>query len=334
MRNSRRGRLVLTILLLAAFTLITVDYRSGTLNGVRNVASDVFGPIEDGVDHVTHPIGSWFSSIGHLGSYKHENQELKNQIAALQAQQHLSALQLAELAQYRKIYHLASLAQFRVVAAQVIAVGGGLGTDQTATINRGSVNGIRKNQTVINGNGLVGRTIVVGRTTSTILLGDDRTFAVGARLEGKQLELGLVQGGGLNQPMSLTLYNNSTTLTVGEDLVTAGDPLNNDQPFVPEVPIGHITKFVPPNGSLSETATVEPFVDFSSIDIVAVVIHAPPTIKHDSLLPAPPTPQPTVTVTVTTTPGSPSPGNSTPASGGTGSPGNTPDSSGSRSPGP
>jgi rod shape-determining protein MreC len=334
MRNSRRGRLVLTILLLAAFTLITIDYRSDSLGGVRSAASTIFGPIEDVVDDVTHPIGSWFSSIGHLGKYKDQNQALKNQVSALQAQLHLTALQRAELSQDQRILHLASIAQFRVVAAHVTAFGGGLGSDQTATIDRGSANGIKVNQTVIDGDGLVGRTITVGRTNSTILLGDDPTFAVGARLEGPQLELGKLQGGGLNRLMTLTLYNNSTQLKVGEDLVTAGDSENNDQPFVPEVPIGHVTKVVPLNGALAQTALVEPFVNFTTIDTIAVVVQAPKTIKHDSLLPAAPTPAPTVTVTVTVTPGSPSPGGPsnglTPGS----TPATTPSSSGSTSAGP
>jgi rod shape-determining protein MreC len=334
MRNSRRGRLVLTLLLLAAFTLITIDYRSGTLNGVRRAASTIFGPIENVVDDVTHPIGSWFSSIGHLGSYKHENQQLKNQIAQLQAQLHITAAQRIELAEDQKILHLASIAQFRVVAARVIAVGGGLGTDQTATIDRGTANGIKVNETVINGNGLVGRTIVVGRNSATILLADDPTFSVGTRLEAKALELGKVQGGGLNQPMTLTLYNNTRQLAVGEDLVTAGDTENNDTPFVPEVPIGRVTRVVPLNGGLSQTATVAPFVDFTTLDVVAVVVHAPKTIKHDSLLPAAPTPAPTVTVTVTATPGSPNPGNSSPGNTG-GTPGTSPpDSNGSESSSP
>jgi len=38
MRNARRARLVLTLLLLAAFTLITLDYRSGAGNGLRNMS--------------------------------------------------------------------------------------------------------------------------------------------------------------------------------------------------------------------------------------------------------------------------------------------------------
>src|SRR5271154_5927949 len=103
MRNSRRGRLVLTLLLLAAFTLITIDYRSNSLGGVRSAASTVFGPIEDGVGDVVHPIGSWFSSIGHLGSYKRKNDELKSQVAKLQAQLHLTAAERDELAQAQKL---------------------------------------------------------------------------------------------------------------------------------------------------------------------------------------------------------------------------------------
>jgi rod shape-determining protein MreC len=185
----------------------------------------------------------------------------------------------------------------------VIAFGGGLGTDQTATINVGSANGIALNQTVIDGDGLVGRTITVGRNTSTILLGDDQTFAAGARLSAAPLEAGKVQGGGINQPMTLTLYSTTVRPVVGEDIVTLGD--QNNTPFVPEVPIGQITKVSPPNGGLAQTATVRPFVDFNAIDVVAVVIHAPKSVKHDSLLPAPPKPTPTVTVTVTATPGSP-----------------------------
>jgi rod shape-determining protein MreC len=319
MRNTRRRRLVLTLLLLAAFSLITLDYRSNALSGVRSTASSIFGPIEDGVSDVTHPIGSWFTSIGHLGSYKHQNSELQKQIASLQSQLHLTAAERAELAQDQKLLHVASVAQYTIVAARVTAYGGGLGTDQTVTIDRGSANGIKVNQTVINGDGLVGRTVTVGRTTSTVLLADDPTFGVGARTEAKQLELGLVAGGGRDKLMTLTLLNTTVQPTVGEQLVTEGDSNDRDVPFVPEVPIGKIVTVNPLNGGLAYTATVQPFVDYTSIDMVAVVIHAPKTIKHDALLPAAPTPAPTVTVTttVTATPGAPSSPPSTPATTGT-----------------
>jgi rod shape-determining protein MreC len=303
MRNSRRGRLVLTLLLLAAFTLITLDYRSNSLGGVRRGMSTVFGPIEDAVSHVTHPIGSWFTSQAHAGSYKSRNEALQAQIAKLNGELNLSALQRNELKQDQKLLHIAGLAQFTVVGARVVAYGGGLVPEQTVTINKGSANGIAAQETVIDGDGLVGKTITVGRNSSTVLLADDRTFNVGVRTESNQLELGSVTGGGPGQPMTLQLFNPGTPLTVGEQLVTIGSNAQ-DTPFVPEVPVGKITHVSPlPTGGLGQTATVQPYVNFSAIDILAIVVRAPKTIKHDLLLPASPTPAPTVTVTVTATPG-------------------------------
>jgi rod shape-determining protein MreC len=299
MRNPRRARLVLTILLLAAFTLITIDYRSSSLNGVRSDASTIFGPVERVVSDVTHPIGSWFSSVGHLGSYKHENADLKKQNAQLENQLHMTQAERTEYNQALKLLHLAGLAQYTVVPARVISYGGGFTQDSTVAIDIGSANGIKANETVINGDGLVGKTITVGRTTSTVLLANDATSTVGARLAGNQLEVGTVQGGGINKPMTLTLLSNTTAPLVGQQVVSFGDSQHNFRPFVPEVPIGTVTHVDPINGAPAFTALVRPFVDYSSLDIVAVVVKTPSHIRHDLLLPKSPTPAPTVTVTVT-----------------------------------
>jgi rod shape-determining protein MreC len=326
MRSTRRARLVLTILLLAAFSLITLDYRTGALEGVRRGAGDVFGPIENGVGDVTHPIGSWFSSIGHLGSYKSQNEALRADIARLEGKLNLTVAERDELAQDQKLLHLAGIAQYSIVAARVVAYGSADGFDETATINRGSANGITTGMTVIAGNGLVGRTIHVSRSISTILLANDPTFSIGVRAQGKALEIGTAQGTGINKPLALQMFNNTALLTPGEALVSFGS--TNDKPFVPEVPVGKILNVDPPGG-LERTATVSPFVDFTAINIVAVVTHAPPNIKHDSLLPQKPTPTPTPTVTVRVTvnpSGSPI-GTSAPHSGPTGTPHGTASSS-------
>lgn len=324
MRNARRARLVLTLLLLAAFTLITLDYRSGAGNGLRKVASTIFGPIENVVSDVVHPIGSFFSSLGHLNSYKHENADLRNQINALQSKLRLTAVQRAELAQEQKLLHIAGIAQFKVVAARVTAYGGSLGFESTVTIDRGTANGISANETVISGEGLVGRVVTAGRNTSTVLLANDSKFVAGARLSSAGEDVGSVAGEGRGQPLTLTLFDNTVPITVGEQLVTFGDSPSG--PFVPEVPIGTVTHVTPQNGQLGQTATVNPFVNYGSLDIVAVVVQAPQPVKHDSLLPKSPTPAPTVTVTVTATPGAPNTSSSSGTTGST-SPNSTPSKS-------
>ena len=289
MRDSRRARLILAMLLLTAFTLITLDYRSGGGGPLRAVGNAVFGPIERAATAVAHPIGSFFSSLGHLNSYKSENERLKAQNQRLLEQLRVSDADRAHLASAEKLLNLAGRAQYRIVAARVVAVGSSLGFEWTATIDVGTRDGVHANMTVINGDGLVGKTLSVGPTTSTILLGNDPNFTAGARLAGSGQQIGHVDGGGRN-PMTFTLLGTRARMHPGDRLVTFASI--GDRPFVPEVPIGRIDSIKPTPGQLFSTGVVSPYVDFTSVDIVGVVINETRTVKRDSLLPPSPTPSP------------------------------------------
>jgi rod shape-determining protein MreC len=312
MRDSGRARVVLAVLLLTAFTLITLDYRSGSGGPLRRVANAIVGPIENAVGDVARPIGSFFSGLGHLSGYKSDNARLRREVSQLRSQLRLTDAERARLADEEKLLHLDQLAQFRIVAANVSAVGGSLDFESTATIDVGSRDGITPDMTVIDGDGLVGKTLSVGPTTTTVLLADDVQFSAGARLESSQL-IGHVDGGG-HAPMRFTLLDSQGSIKVGSRLVTFGDI--GQKPFVPEVPIGRVTRVVPTPGALTRTAEVAPYVAFDSLDVVGVVVSAPRTIKRDSLLPprpspspAPTPPAPTPGATPSTTPNrSPSPG--------------------------
>jgi rod shape-determining protein MreC len=262
---------------------------------LRSIGNAVFGPVERAVSGVTGPVGRFFSSLGHLSSYRSDNEKLRKRNQQPLQQLRLSGSDHAELQHLQKLLDLAGRAQFRIVPARVIAFGGALGFEWTATIDVGSKDGVAKNMTVIDGDGLVGRTINVGPTTSTMLLGDDPDFTAGARL-ARGGEIGHVDGGGRG-PMTFTLLGSQNVLRVGDQLVSFASV--GDRPFVPEVPIGRITRIVPTPGQLYRTAIVQPYVDYTSLDFVGVVVSTPRTIKRNSLLPPSPTPSPT--------PSSPSP---------------------------
>jgi rod shape-determining protein MreC len=301
MRDSRRARLILAMLLLTAFTLITLDYRSGGGGPLRRLGNSVFGPIERAVNAVAHPIGSFFSSLGNLNSYKSENDRLKTENEELLRRLHLTDGERAQLAAAEKLLNLAGKAQFRIVPARILAIRSAFDFEWTATIDVGSTDGIAKNQTVINGDGLVGKTLFVGPTTTTILLANDPKFTAGARLEGSR-QIGRVDGGG-RDPMTLTLLDSQARMHLGDRLVSFGSEA--DRPFVPEVPIGRITRIEPTPGQLYRTGIVDPYVDYTSLGLVSVVVGTPRTVERDSLLPPTPTPSPSATPS-----GSPSPGQS------------------------
>jgi rod shape-determining protein MreC len=281
MKDTRRARVVLALLLLAAFTLITLDYRNGGGGPLRRIGNAVFGPIENAGAAVGRPIASFFSSLGHLSSYKHDNEQLRKQVQDLRGQLRVTDGQRAELTAMQKLLHLDQKSQFRTVSAHVVAISSSLGFESTATIDVGSRDGVEPDQTVVNGDGLVGKTLSVGPFTSTVLLGNDVNFHAGARVEASQ-EVGHVDGGG-RRPMTFTLLDSQGGIRAGDRLVTFGDIGN--RPFVPEVPIGRVVSVQPANGALTRTAVVAPYVRFSTLDVVGVVVGMGTPPKRDSLLP-------------------------------------------------
>jgi rod shape-determining protein MreC len=86
------------------------------------------------------------------------------------------------------------------------------------------------------------------------------------------------------------LLDPAADVAAGDRLVTFAS--NNDRPFVPEVPIGYVTKVERTPGELSTKALVSSYVDFTALDFVSVVVERTRDIPRDSLLPASPTPSP------------------------------------------
>ncbi|MCW2869356.1 rod shape-determining protein MreC [Actinacidiphila oryziradicis] len=302
MRDTRESRLLLVLLVAIAFALITVDIRGGEqspLDGARQVAATVFGPVENGVAGVVDPVGNAIAAVRDSGGRNSRISELERQNAQLKQELGSKDINRNKARELDGLLKTAAAGQYKVKGAQVIAIGAAQGFSWTVTIDAGSNDGIQRDMTVLNGDGLVGRVTTVGPSTATVLLACDPDFTVGTRLE-KTSELGFATGQG-NRAMRVQLLNGKARVKKGDRLVTFGSQAG--KPFVPGVPVGRIVEVDPAGGSLTRTVQVQPFVGFTSLDIVGVVVEAPRTDPRDAVLPAKPTPAPTVTVTVTQSPG-------------------------------
>jgi rod shape-determining protein MreC len=284
------------LLVAIAFALITVDIRGGEsspLDGARSAAAAVFGPVENGVASAVNPVGNAIAAVRHSGGRSSQISELERENAQLKQQLGSKDATRARANELDKLLKTAASGQYRVKGAQVIAIGAAQGFSWTVTIDAGSGDGIQRDMTVINGDGLVGRVTTVGPSTSTVLLACDPDFTVGTRLE-KTSELGFATGQG-NRAMRVQLLNGKADVKNGDRLVTFGSQA--DKPFVPGVPVGKVIKVTPSSGDLTKTIEVQPFVAYTQLDIVGVIVQAPRKDPRDSVLPAKPTPAPTVTVT-------------------------------------
>ncbi|MFE9442763.1 rod shape-determining protein MreC [Streptomyces sp. NPDC006602] len=301
MRDTRESRLLLVLLVAVAFALITVDIRGGEdspVDGARQGAATVFGPMEDGVSAAVDPVGNAVSAIRDSGERHDRLAELEKENAALEAKLGSDDRNRSRLTQLDKMLKLSGAGQYGIKGAQVIAIGAAQGFSWTITIDVGASDGIKRDMTVLNGDGLVGRVTTVGPDTSTVLLANDPDFTVGTRMEAGD-ELGFASGQG-DRPLRVELLNGKAEIKQGDRLVTFGSQA--DKPFVPGVPVGVVSRVDPSAGDLTRTLYVTPYVSFSKLDIVGVVVEAPKKDPRDTVLPAKPKPTPTPTVTVTVTP--------------------------------
>jgi rod shape-determining protein MreC len=126
--------------------------------------------------------------------------------------------------------------------------------------------------TVVNNAGLVGRVIGAGRSSATVLLLVDQDSVVGARL-GSNAEVGMVSGrGSLDGDGRLDLDLVDNTQTPGKDDVVVTWGSRNGTPYVAGVPIGTVEAVFSSPREQAKHAVVTPFVDFSSLDLVGVVV--------------------------------------------------------------
>jgi rod shape-determining protein MreC len=279
--ENRRTRLVLAVLLVAAIALITISYRDGGTSGATGAGNVIFGPAERVTGEITRPIAGFFHAVtnddaSEIASLQTQNDQLRAQLSHLQ-------ISRQDDAQLKQLLQLNAKGGYQIVTASVIAAGGDY--SDTVTIDAGSAAGIQPNETVLNGDGLVGVVTSVGTMTSTVQLATDASSSVGVRLAGSNT-IGSLTGSGQtmagNDTLHLTLFSATAVLTRGEQLVTFGSV--SGRPYVPGVPVGYIESVTSGPGSLTQTALVTPFADFTGIGVVGVVIAPPRTDPGDALL--------------------------------------------------
>jgi rod shape-determining protein MreC len=138
------------------------------------------------------------------------------------------------------------------------------------------------------------------------MLATDAASSIGGRLESSD-EIGIIQGGGRRggSALKFQLLDSTVGMEPGQRIVSFGS--QGDRPYVPGVPIGTVTKIERTPGSLTRTALVRPFVRFTSLDVVGVVVGAPKRNPRDSVLPPSPSTSPPAPPTTPPQPPQPPP---------------------------
>jgi rod shape-determining protein MreC len=125
---------------------------------------------------------------------------------------------------------------------------------------------------VLNSDGLVGRVVRATGSTATVVLIVDRGSVVGGRL-GTSLEVGFLRGRGSADDtgrLELDLVDSSVEPSKDDVVVTWGS--KDGVPYVAGIPIGRVESVVSSPRQSTRHAMIKPFVDFTALDVVGVVV--------------------------------------------------------------
>lgn len=272
----RPSAALLALLLLASFTLITLDARGGArspMGPVRSAVGQLLGPVESGAASVVRPFQAASEFFTTTGGLRSDVARLQAENAALRSRLETTALDRNRAAELDGLLRTSRDTGYTLVPARVVAMGPAQSFSQTVTIDAGTSSGVYPDMTVLNNDGLVGRVVRSDRTTSTVLLIVDRESVVGGRL-ASSMQVGFLRGQGevgSQSRLTLDLVDSSATPARNDVVVTWGS--RQGRPYVPGIPIGRVEQVYSSPRQLSKEAVIDPLVDFSALDLVGVVVN-------------------------------------------------------------
>jgi rod shape-determining protein MreC len=260
---------VLSLLLLTAYF---GEAPSGRLHSVQRGFLTVVSPIQDGANKALKPVRDLFGGIGDTFHAKSQRNELRKQVDKLRGELIADQTEKRSYRELLTMFHLdnqLSVANYHPVAATVVGKTPSLWYS-TVTIDKGEAAGVRINDPVINGEGLVGKVTLIASDGAEVSLISDSSVGVSARL-GTSNATGIVQPK-VGDPNDLLLQYlpANTQVNKGEWVVTSGTVSSHDDSlYPPGIPIGQVTSV--DEESAYKSVNVHPFANLHNLDVVQVL---------------------------------------------------------------
>ncbi len=268
--------MVLSAVLLLQFLGLAIQVRTPAAQGsdgkgvrlLRYWIVAMMSPPERVMSHTGLGVRGFWGNYVDLRNAREENARLHEQLNQLRLEQ------AAILEDARQGQRLQALLGFhekyisKTVPAQVIGTGG---SDQSRilTIDKGSKDGLKRDQPVITPDGIVGKLVEVFPHTSQVLEINDQTSGAGVLLEQTRLR-GVLRGNAYGQPQIIDVLPDER-IKPGERVLTSG----GDQIFPRGLAVGTVQKVVSDTEREPYTdIVIKPAANLQHLEEVLVVVDA------------------------------------------------------------
>lgn len=261
-RDERKLFALISIIIVAALVaLVQINAeRTGGESPIASVATSLFGVTENVVTGSLDFARSGASGVVSLPGLAHDNAALRDDNRKLReenAQLHELAAAYASETSIRPTIDL-----YRGIEARVVGFPPE-NESQAITIDKGAAAGVRRDDGVLDSNGVVGRVTSVGPLTSTIVLVTDYTSRIPAVVRRGRW-WGIARGNVTSVRMEY--IPEDAPLKPGDVVVTG-----EGRSFHAGVPIGTVASVERGDTTLYQTAVLKPSAALGALDRVVVV---------------------------------------------------------------
>lgn len=268
---------MLALLVVCSLILLTASFgesAGGPLRSVQRGFLEVLAPIQEGASRALKPFRDLAGWIDDTIDAQDDRDRLEKERDTLRKDASDADRLRRENRELRDIVALdteSELDSYKPVAARVIARSPTLWF-ATLNIDKGSDAGVRVEQPVVNGQGLVGKVTEVSGDAAQVTLITDSSSGVSAEVAASGVT-GLVKTA-VGQPNDLVLDFVARTSKVrkGDRVVTSGSRSERlESLFPPGIPVGVVTKVDAGELDVYQRVHVRPFADVRRLDFVQVL---------------------------------------------------------------
>jgi rod shape-determining protein MreC len=235
-----------------------------------------FAPVVRVTDAIFSSVKGTGASYVDLRHAREENLELREKVDQLTAERNTALERAAELDRLRFQLALPPRPQYRELAANVISRNASLWF-RRLTIDRGTLDGVKRDMPVATAGGIVGRVISVGPNFAMVQVITDKHAGVGAMLQASRA-MGEIRGLD-NDRCELKNVSTSEKVEVGESVVTTG----LDRIYPKGLLVGTVESIeVDPNAPWHKIV-VKPAAPVDRVEHVLVLLVEPKDLKIDGI---------------------------------------------------
>ena len=233
-----------------------------------------FAPVVHAGDAVLSSIKGAGASYIDVRHAREENVDLRERVDHLTKERNDALEQAAELDRLRTQLALPTRPQYRELAANVISRDASLWF-RRLIIDRGSINGVKKDMPVTTSGGIVGRVISVGPNFAMVQVITDRQAGLGAMLQASRA-MGQVRGLD-NDRVELKNISTSEKVEIGESVVTTG----LDRIYPKGLLVGTVENIEADPNAPWHKIVLKPAAPVDRVEHVLVLLVEPKDLKFD-----------------------------------------------------